>query len=487
MDKVAQVQQTMDFDPWGARRSTNWAAMSSTELTNTFFKNYSVSNSVGTSSLTSRGFTGHEMLDEVGIIHMNGRIYDAKLGRFLQADPLIQDPFDTQSLNRYSYTNNNPLNAVDPSGFSFLKKWLGTILAIVVTIACVGNCAPAVWAAWAGLAGFVGGFVATGSLKGALIGGLTGAAFGYLGGSFLAGDIGLGQFVAMSALTGGITATLSGGKFGHGFFSAGAGAFIGTKIGGFVKGAGHAAKNIGKFLAKTTLGGALSKVSGGKFANGAGFAAFSAVISYAMTPDSAAPNAPLANVQANLPEPSIPDDLGAVEFASGQETYSTSANQSPPTIEEIRVVGVRDYPVLNTNFADLAFIYNARITARAKWYKVKQMEGRQAGKNLAELKAWQNFANSANGVGAGSAALICGAAVTICKNMISGAVGSTIFDGMSGRSPSPTSVLKGAFIGGFTGPLTSSYISAAGGGYVATAVGRSNEFWTGVAVSEATP
>ena len=77
---------------------------------------------MGTDSITSRGFTGHEMLDEVGIIHMNGRIYDAKLGRFLQADPIIQDPFDTQSLNRYSYTGNNPLNAIDRSGFSFFKK-----------------------------------------------------------------------------------------------------------------------------------------------------------------------------------------------------------------------------------------------------------------------------------------------------------------------------------------------------------------------------
>ena len=121
MDKIAQVQQTMDFDPWGARRNTNWAAMSSTELTNTFFKNHSVSNSVGATALTSRGFTGHEMLDEVGVIHMNGRIYDAKLGRFLQADPLIQAPYNTQSLNRYSYTINNPLNATDPSGYSFFS------------------------------------------------------------------------------------------------------------------------------------------------------------------------------------------------------------------------------------------------------------------------------------------------------------------------------------------------------------------------------
>jgi RHS repeat-associated protein len=33
---------------------------------------------------------------------MNGRIYDPKLGRFLQADPLIQAPKNGQNLNRYS-------------------------------------------------------------------------------------------------------------------------------------------------------------------------------------------------------------------------------------------------------------------------------------------------------------------------------------------------------------------------------------------------
>ncbi|MGS2724916.1 RHS repeat-associated core domain-containing protein [Porticoccus sp. GXU_MW_L64] len=48
---------------------------------------------------------------------MNGRIYDATAARFLQADPIIQDPLNTQSLNRYSYIWNNPLNGTDPSGY----------------------------------------------------------------------------------------------------------------------------------------------------------------------------------------------------------------------------------------------------------------------------------------------------------------------------------------------------------------------------------
>jgi len=39
--------------------------------------------------ITTRGFTGHEQVDEMGIVHMNGRIYDPKLGRMLQADPFV--------------------------------------------------------------------------------------------------------------------------------------------------------------------------------------------------------------------------------------------------------------------------------------------------------------------------------------------------------------------------------------------------------------
>jgi len=42
---------------------------------------------------------------------MNGRVYDAKLGRFLSADPFIGNPGHTQAFNRYSYVNNDPLSA----------------------------------------------------------------------------------------------------------------------------------------------------------------------------------------------------------------------------------------------------------------------------------------------------------------------------------------------------------------------------------------
>jgi hypothetical protein len=50
-------------------------------------------------------------------VHMNGRVQDPVLGRFLSADPLIPQPLSTQSYNRYSYVSNRPLTWIDPDGF----------------------------------------------------------------------------------------------------------------------------------------------------------------------------------------------------------------------------------------------------------------------------------------------------------------------------------------------------------------------------------
>jgi RHS repeat-associated protein len=63
------------------------------------------------------GFTGHEEDGELGLVNMRGRLYDPKLGRFLSADPFVQNPGHSQSWNRYSYIQNSPLNGTDPSGF----------------------------------------------------------------------------------------------------------------------------------------------------------------------------------------------------------------------------------------------------------------------------------------------------------------------------------------------------------------------------------
>ncbi len=64
------------------------------------------------------GFTHQEMLDNVNLIHMNGRVYDPTLGRFLSVDPIFEFPTNTQSLNPYSYVLNNPLSMTDPTGYA---------------------------------------------------------------------------------------------------------------------------------------------------------------------------------------------------------------------------------------------------------------------------------------------------------------------------------------------------------------------------------
>ncbi|MDP3915637.1 MAG: RHS repeat-associated core domain-containing protein [Bacteroidota bacterium] len=66
-----------------------------------------------------RGFTGHEHLPWFNLYNMNGRLYDPLVGRFLNADPFIQDPGSTQNYNRYSYCLNNPLRYTDYSGYTW--------------------------------------------------------------------------------------------------------------------------------------------------------------------------------------------------------------------------------------------------------------------------------------------------------------------------------------------------------------------------------
>jgi RHS repeat-associated protein len=93
------------FDAWGQRRGTNWTGVPS------------AADKAAINGTTHRGFTGHEQLDNLNLVHMNGRVYDPIIARFLSADPIIQDPYQSQSFNRYAYAWNNPLNATDPTGF----------------------------------------------------------------------------------------------------------------------------------------------------------------------------------------------------------------------------------------------------------------------------------------------------------------------------------------------------------------------------------
>ncbi|HEU4878155.1 MAG TPA: RHS repeat-associated core domain-containing protein, partial [Gemmatimonadaceae bacterium] len=72
----------------------------------------------GITNTSRRGFTFHEMLDNLNFTHMNGRVYDQVIGQFTSPDPFVQAPGFTQSFNRYAYTFNSPLSYTDPSGYA---------------------------------------------------------------------------------------------------------------------------------------------------------------------------------------------------------------------------------------------------------------------------------------------------------------------------------------------------------------------------------
>ncbi len=297
-----QVVQSMSFDPWGQRRNaTDWNALSQSALAS--FDH----------SKTTKGYTGHEHLNEIGLIHMNGRIYDASLARFLQADPFVQAPSDTQMLNRYSYVRNNPLNATDPSGYflkSFAKKFgiaggglasighfggaylVNQINSRAAQNDTVAQYAPAIaGAAASAFCGPCGIYVSaivqadiayyrTGSLteatKAAAWTAATGAVFYGVGQAF--GDVTLASSygdiagkILVHGVTGGTLAHLQGGSFGHGFASAGFSAAVSVSGLAGVGGEGVSVEGV---IISAVAGGTASKLSGGKFANGAVTATF---------------------------------------------------------------------------------------------------------------------------------------------------------------------------------------------------------------------
>gem|GEM_PF-6868117 len=62
------------------------------------------------------GWTGHRWDQSTGQVYMVNRYYRPDLKRFTQADTEIPNVYNPQSLNRYSYVNNNPLRYTDPTG-----------------------------------------------------------------------------------------------------------------------------------------------------------------------------------------------------------------------------------------------------------------------------------------------------------------------------------------------------------------------------------
>ena len=195
-----------------------------------------------------RGYTGHEMLPEFGIINMNGRLYDPMLGRFFSPDNYIQMPDFSQSFNRYSYCLNNPLKYTDPSGELF------GIDDAAFAFAFFGMANSMMQAAYNG--GNIWKAGAISLLSSAASFGI-GQAFGNVGGFgkelLRAGAHGLAS---------GVFNALDGGSFGSGFFSGAAASGIGS----FAQGVNM---NPGLMVLSTSsIGGFAAWVTGGEFVAG---------------------------------------------------------------------------------------------------------------------------------------------------------------------------------------------------------------------------
>lgn len=272
-------------------------------------------------SANFRTYTGHEPVklgSDKRVIHMNGRIYDSSTGSFMQADIVVQAPGNLQSYNAYSYVLNNPLSRVDPSGyisislnpFKFYKKlFRGHIrsaarifgdevvnIAGNIASAFCGPAAPACAAYWNYNYTRAMGGTSSQAFKAGAIAAVTTYAFQQIGDHFNAQGVdnlktygskaaarsaGLVEFggnmlrtsqvaaqITAHAVVGGVSAVASGGKFGHGFLSAGitkgaGGAFL---PGGSNLTAGQVA---GGTVVSALIGGTVSELTGGKFANGA--------------------------------------------------------------------------------------------------------------------------------------------------------------------------------------------------------------------------
>ncbi len=122
---------------------------------------------------------------------MNGRMYDANLGRFLSPDNFIQDPYNTQSFNRYGYVWNNPLKYGDPSGeFLITALIVGAVLgAATGAAAYVGSALRTGNWNWGHFAASVIGGAIVGALSSGQLPALitTGYALGAVAGGFVAG------------------------------------------------------------------------------------------------------------------------------------------------------------------------------------------------------------------------------------------------------------------------------------------------------------
>jgi len=174
-------------------------------------------------NITNYKFTGKE-LDSTGLYYYGARYYDPEIGRFITADTIVPGPFNPQTLNRYSYCDNNPINYVDPTGHwswrSFWSSFLGGVVAAAFAIIAAPVSIPGIilTGTFAGALGGTttaaigGGNIGQAAFMGALFGFATSAAGAYVANQF--GDIGRQIFDSSVVIASGAIGISQGGAEG---------------------------------------------------------------------------------------------------------------------------------------------------------------------------------------------------------------------------------------------------------------------------------
>lgn len=204
------------------------------------------------SAATTRGFTGHEMLDDLGLVHMNARVYDPTFGVFLSPDSVTQFPSSTQGWNRYSYVGQNPLSFTDPTGHMRWGSVFRIVVAVVAVVAVVVTGGAALAAMGAMLSGLTGGFISAAVATAAV----TAAATTFVFTAIVTGSLRVAAKAALIAgVCAGVGAAAGGGYLGGALEGTGRAAWQGGDLKqGFITGAAPLASLIYAYKDRGTDG-----------------------------------------------------------------------------------------------------------------------------------------------------------------------------------------------------------------------------------------
>jgi RHS repeat-associated protein len=317
VDRRGNVIERFSFTPWGQR------VMEKDADNKKYFQ------AVG----YSHSFAGYAPTGIGSVVRSGPRLFSPLLGRFLEPDPSqgLSAVELGSDLNPYAFARNNPLRYTDPSGLGWFDDFVNHVAGAVVgfvtggpagaivggllglkragelvneywrpavaiaagiaiTVASGGTLGPVAAAMLGGAvmgglsAGLYGGSadeIVAASLRGMIIGAVGGAA----GQAVMAAHAGILTQMAVGGIAGGYSNVVQGGSFEQGF-----------AIGALASGLAIVARTYtldrslaGRVLTRAAIGGTIATIEGGKFANGALTAAFTAsaegVADTVMTPN----------------------------------------------------------------------------------------------------------------------------------------------------------------------------------------------------------